>query len=121
LYYFVTWTRVGKDPAGGTVMALYDAPQGLSPAAIRYLVKMGFDDRGFASAVIDMAVKGYLTIKDEEGTYVLERTGADAKALAADEKLVASKLFGSDGKRVELKQTNHTSIKGAVDALSASL
>src|SRR2546422_7236748 len=68
-----------------------------------------------------MAVKGYLAIKDEGGTYVLERTGADTKPLAADEKLVASKLFGSDGKRIELKQTSHMSIKGAVDALSASL
>jgi len=121
LYYFVTWARVGRDPATGTIMALYDAPQGLSPAAIRYLTKMGFDNRGFASAVIDMAVKGYLTIKNEGGTYVLERAGADTTALAADEKLVASKLFGSDGKRVELKQSNHVSIKGAVDALSASL
>src|SRR2546427_2178066 len=91
------------------------------PSAIRYLVKTGFDDRGFASAVIDMAVKGYLTIKEEGRTYVLERTGADTKALAADEKIVANKLFGSDGKRVELTQSNQRSIKGAVDALSASL
>ncbi|HUE29924.1 MAG TPA: DUF2207 domain-containing protein, partial [Verrucomicrobiae bacterium] len=44
LYYFVTWARVGRDPATGTIMALYDAPQGLSPAAIRYLTKMGFDN-----------------------------------------------------------------------------
>ena len=121
LYYFVTWAKVGKDPATGTIMPIYDAPQGLSPSAIRYLVKTGFDDRGFASAVIDMAVKGYLTIKEDGSTYVLERTGADMKALAADEKIVANKLFGSDGKRVELTQSNQRSIKGAVDALSASL
>src|SRR3989442_13888190 len=102
-------------------MPIYDGPEGLSPSAIRFLVKTGFDDRGFASAVIDMAVKGYLTIKEDGSTYVLERTGADMKALAADEKIVANKLFGSDGKRVELTQSNQRSIKGAGDALSASL
>src|SRR3989442_9478010 len=102
-------------------MPIYDGPEGLSPSAIRFLVKTGFDDRGFASAVIDMAVKGYLTIKEEGRTYVLERTGAHTKALATDEKIVANKRFGAEGKRVELTQSNQRSIKGAVDALSASL
>ena len=60
-YYLSVWLRVGRDPAKGTIIPLFEPPKGFSPAAIRFLMRMGFDAKTFAAAVLDMAVKGYLT------------------------------------------------------------
>jgi len=36
-YYLAVWARVGKDPARGTIIPLYNPPANLSPEAIRYI------------------------------------------------------------------------------------
>src|SRR6202007_113026 len=63
LYYLIAWSPVGRDPAPGVIMALYEPPQNLSPAGMRYLLRMGFDNKTFAAAILDMAVRGFLPIK----------------------------------------------------------
>ena len=55
---------VGRDPRPGVVIPLYKAPEGISPAAARYLSKMGLADKAFAATVMDMAVRGALAIKE---------------------------------------------------------
>ena len=60
---FSVWLRVGRDPAKGTIIPLFEPPKGFSPAAVRFLMRMGFDAKTFAAAVLDMAVKGYLPSK----------------------------------------------------------
>ncbi|HSD61817.1 MAG TPA: DUF2207 domain-containing protein [Burkholderiales bacterium] len=118
-YYVVIWTRVGRDPDPGAIMPLYEPPQNLSPAAMRHLVRMGFDDKTFAAAVLNMAVKKYLTIREEGSDYTLERATAQA-GLTADEKAAASRLLDSR-KSIELKTTNHATIRSAIDGLKESL
>jgi hypothetical protein len=56
LYYLTVWFRVGRAPAKSPIMALYEPPLGVSPAAMRYLVRMGFDDRTFTAAILNMSV-----------------------------------------------------------------
>ena len=46
---------------------LYESPQGQSPAAMRYLMQMDFDDKCFAAAVLSLAVKGHLRIAQSDG------------------------------------------------------
>ena len=59
-YYLIAWFLVGRDPKKGTIIPLFYPPHELSPAGIRYLWKMGYDNKVFSSAVISLAVKGYI-------------------------------------------------------------
>jgi hypothetical protein len=68
-YFLMVWFRVGRDPARGNIIPLCTPPQGFSPAAVRYLMRMGYDQKTFAAAVVDMAVKGYLNIEEEDDEY----------------------------------------------------
>jgi len=120
LYYLLAWYAVGRDPARGVIMPLYETPANLSPAAMRYLVRMGFDNKTFASAILDMAVRGYLIIKEQAGTYTLYRTKADNTALTPDEKQVAAVLFaGRD--QLWLHNENQTVISAGIAALKSWL
>lgn len=120
LYYLLIWSRVGKDPAIGTIIPLFEIPEGLSPAATRYIMKMGFDHRAFACAVINMAVKGFLTIREERGVYTLLKNKNDIPLLSEEEKKTAEKIFRSNEKLV-IKNENHKRIANAIGSLKNSL
>ena len=97
LYYVMIWSMVGRDPASGTIVPLYEPPDNMSPAAMRFLERMGGDEKGFTSAIMGLAAKGYLTIEqDESKTYKLVRrknaTDKDS-SLSGDEKSLARTLF----------------------------
>jgi uncharacterized membrane protein YgcG len=113
-YYLFAWLRVGRDPEGGVIIPRFAPPGGLSPAAVRYVRRMGYDSKAFASAVINMAVKGFLTIEDDDGEYTLTRTaGGDESGLSKGERAIAGRLFGGRDRAV-LKKDNHRSIRSAI-------
>lgn len=94
VYYLAAWWKVGRDPAGGAVIPRFDPPRGISPAGTRFVRQMGFDQKTLAVALVSMAVKGFLAIREAgDGVFTLERTGAAASALSAGEKAVARHLF----------------------------
>ena len=73
---------------------------------MRYLVRMGFDNKTFAAAILDMAARGYLKIKEDAGSYMLSLTDKDERVLTPDEKQIAGVLF--EGRKVIwLVQDNH--------------
>jgi len=119
-YYLAVWFWVGRDPATGTIIPLFTPPKGFSPAAVRFVKRMDFDQKAMAAAVVDMAVTGYLTIKENDGAYTLARTGASPSALADDEAGMASRLFAMSPV-IEMQQENHRVIQGARTALKESL
>ena len=116
LYYLIAWSAVGRDPVRGVIMPLYEPPQNLSPAGMRYLLRMGFDNKTFAAAILDMAVRGYLTIKDQAGSYTLYLTGKPNISLSADESQLAAVLFQGRNE-IWLHQENHQTIQFAMKAL----
>ncbi|HET9280537.1 MAG TPA: DUF2207 domain-containing protein [Candidatus Angelobacter sp.] len=123
LYYLVVWTAVGRDPKHGTIMPLYEPPDGMSPAAVRFLERMGFDDKAFTCAIIGLAAKGYLRIEqDESKTYKLIRKGKapSESGLSADEKALAKILF-EDGATLTLTNAKHTLLSRAQTALETTL
>ena len=120
LYYVIVWARVGVDPQGGTIIPRFEPPWKLSPAAVRYISRMGYDNNVFAATVINLAVHGYLRISDEGGTHVLTRVGTDLDKLAPYERTVATTLF-SGRERLVLKSENHRIMSDAIKALKASL
>jgi uncharacterized membrane protein YgcG len=119
-YYFITWSAVGRDPAPGAIMARYEPPPNLSPAATRYLLRMGFDHKTFSAAILDMAVRGFLTIKEQAGSYTLYTTGKPATVLTGDEQQIAATLFGGRD-QVWLHQENHQEISNALKSLKKCL
>ena len=120
LYYVLVWFAAGKDPARGTIMPIYAPPDNLSPASMRFMAEMGYDDKVFAAAVIDMAVKGYLSIREKDGKYTLTKTDGNPSKLSAEEKKIAAQLFQS-GSSIALEQKNHSRIAAAKNALRTSL
>jgi len=113
LYYLIAWAELGRDPRPGVIMPLYEPPSTLSPACMRYLVRMGFDNKTFAAAILDMAARGYLKIKEEAGSYMLSLTDKDERVLTPDEKQIAGVLF--EGRKVIwLHQENHEVIQAAL-------
>src|SRR3990167_5558395 len=66
-----------KDPRHGTIIPLFEPPvlnnEHLLPADIRFILKQKFDNRCFASGIVDMAVKGYLVIEKENNQYCLKK------------------------------------------------
>jgi uncharacterized membrane protein YgcG len=119
-YYLRVWYRVGRDPATGTIIPLYGPPSGFSPAGVRYLSHMGFDDKAFAAAVVDMAVKGAVLIQEDDGDYTLVRRDGAKPALSRGEELIAARLFAG-GPSIKLENKNHTRIKAAIEALKRNL
>jgi uncharacterized membrane protein YgcG len=119
-FYLWVWFRVGRDPATGTIIPLYSPPRGFSPAGVRFLSRMGYDDKVFASAVVDMAVKGALLIKEADGEYTLARRDGAQQSLSQGEALIAGQLF-ANGSAIKLANENHTRIKAAIDTLKKNL
>lgn len=121
VYYLLTWLRIGRDPEKGVIVPLYEAPEGLSPEAVRYVMRMGFDDKTFAAAIVNMAVKGCITIdEDSDGEYTLARKGADCGGFSRGEAQVAGQLF-RDRDSLAVRSENHAAIKQAIKALQKSL
>ncbi len=122
VFYLTAWVRVGKDPLKGTIIPLFSPPENISPALARLIMRLGLrDDKIFAVAIVNMAVKGYLNIsQDEDQAWTLEKTGADGKVLSSGEAKIAEKLF-SVGSRVKLKKTNHERIGKAKKELTRCL
>jgi uncharacterized membrane protein YgcG len=118
-FYLVAWLRVGRDPAKGTIIPLFSPPKNMTPPAVRFLTRMGFDHKAFAAAVVDMGVRGYLQIKEDGGDYTLIRQSA-ATSLPSPEERVAAKLFAG-GSTLKLESDNHAPISEAIDALRENL
>lgn len=123
-YYFV-WQRVGRDPPAGTVVPLFSPPDDLSPAAMRYLTRMGADNRTFAAALVDMGVRGHVRIVEEDGGWFgkskrrIERHACDAP-LTADEQAAIGNLCLA-GETIEMDQKNHSKFSSAKKALEEVL
>ena len=120
IYYLLIWHRLGRDPEAGVIIPLYTPPKGYSPASMRYVERMGYDHKCFASAIINLAVKGYLKIDDEKGDdWLIQKTGNEVEMQPGESALV-KRLFASED-YIILKQENHSRISRAIKAQKRSL
>ena len=121
-FYFIAWWKFGRDPARGVIVPLFAPPKNFSAAAVRFVDRMGYDRKAFAAALIAMAVKGYLTISEDGGSYTLRRTGkSDGESgLASTESAIARELFNIRNS-IELKNSNHVIVSRAITALRDAL
>lgn len=62
---FCLWWRRGRDPKGkGIIIAQYEPPDNLRPGEVGVIVDQDVDDKDISSTLIDLAVRGYLKIKE---------------------------------------------------------
>lgn len=120
VYYLSAWFSEGKDIPKGTIIPLFEPPEDLSPGAVRYIKRMGYDNKVFAATVINLAVKGYLTIEDVKKTYVLKKKmdlgSLEQGDFSLEEKFIARKL-DAEGGYLELENTNHEAISDMIKEL----
>lgn len=121
-YYLLAWVMVGRDPEAGVVITRYEPPVGLSPGSSRYIDRMDYDHKTFAAALVNLAVKGLVEIKEEGKQYTLIRTSNPPEELAAGEKAILKHLFRDlKGTSITLKQSQHATIRKALKAHEAAL
>ena len=121
-WYLWAWNKVGRDPRKGVIIPRFKPPQGLSPAACRYVKDMSFGRNSFTAAVISLAVKGQLVIQEDDDEYTLKRVLPSEKTeLTPGEKAVLEDLLPRPGDLIELKNENHTEFQAARRALKKEL
>ena len=114
LYYLIAWVWIGPEPKPGVFVARYEPPEGISPAAARYIASGTTDGRSFAAVIAQLAVHGCMRVESENGKYRLSRLTGDRAAeaaLAPEEKFILALLF-EDGPELVLS--------GAMDQRNAA-
>ena len=120
VYYLFVWHKVGRDPAGGTIIPLYTPPKGYSPASMRFINRMGYDDKTFSTAIINLAVKGFLTIEQIGKDYRLtQATPRPELELAAGENTLHAKLFKGRN-RIDLGKGISSTERDALNAAKSA-
>lgn len=114
IYYLIVWNLFGKRPPAGTIIPQYQPPQNISPAAARYIMRMGFDSKTVTTAILSMAIKGYLTIDNSSGSFILTRQTEDDSKLSEEEKNLGKLLF-STGASIKIHRSN-SKILGQIDS-----
>jgi len=122
-YYIPVWRAEGRDPPEGVIVTRYQPPQGFSPASLRYISQMYYDNKVMTAGIVSLAVKGYLQIKHKDSIHSLKRMAPEdnRQTLAAGEQELYEALFADDDDVVTLKQLNHEVLGKAREKHKASL
>lgn len=121
-YYIPVWRAYGKDPDEGVIVTRYIPPEGFSPASLRYIRQMYYDNKTMTAGVVSLAVKGYLSIKNSGDKHTLHRVDSERPrpAMTTGEKELFYALFsGRDS--ITLENSNHAVLGKAQNAHKAAL
>jgi hypothetical protein len=114
------WNAIGRDPKPGIVIARYEPPQGYSPAALRFIGKMGGDNRCVSADLLSLAVAGCLRIDRDKrllgDKWSLQRLHPSVPPdLSASQHALLAGLF-RDGEVLELEKENAILLQAAIGA-----
>ncbi|MCU0652756.1 MAG: DUF2207 domain-containing protein [Candidatus Pacebacteria bacterium] len=128
------WVKYGKDPrVDKTIIPEFEIPESLTPMELGLLANEGyFADKFISAAIINLAVKKYLSIEEVEkhwslgaSDFKLIQTAPDAEFLKLDPaaKMLADEIFknGSEIKLSELKNRFYTVLPSIKKAVAESL
>jgi uncharacterized protein (TIGR04222 family) len=111
---------------GDSVVVEFQPPEGLRPAQMGLLLDEQADTKDVTATIVDLAVRGYLTITEIPKTWLLgsrdwklTRKRTDSAGLEPYEAIIFNRLF-QDGAEVtlsDLKTKFHTSLREAQSAL----
>lgn len=119
--YLVMWRNVGIDPGAGQLRLRREPPAGYSPAALGFIEQRGYEQSQLSAALVSMALKGAIRIEKDEKTNVwtLHDTGGGDGLAPEEEGLYRDLLSGR--KRIELKQSKHSTLRTAIKNFRKSL
>lgn len=117
-YYLWAWNQVGRDPKKGTIIPRYQPPDGLTPAALRFIAKMGFDHKALTCAVIDLGVKGAVDIIEDDREHAIRKKTVDDGSFSLEEAAVYHAL--PEG-ILSLKNTNYLEVESVLTNCKGAL
>ena len=138
LVMYGVWSRHGRDPERRPLTTRYEPPEGLTVSEAGTLIDNRIDMRDVTSMIVDLAVRGYLRIRKEEGaTFLGFNVGGDTfeferlrgrrewDDLAYHEIRLLDALFDDGAKHVvstsDLKNRFYKDLPGIKNALWDSL
>lgn len=118
IYLITRWKKYGKDPKGkGTIIPQYEAPGKVSPAVMGTLYDERVDMKDISSAIIDLAFRGYLKIKEESKkgflqkgktyTFFKEKDFQNDSNLKSFERNILKGMFGNTKVKVKLSELSN--------------
>ena len=114
LVHLSNWKKVGVDLDTGTIIPMFKPMKGLSPSAMRYILKMNVDDKAFTAALVSIATKGALTIEKKSKVYHLITTpAANVTELTKSELSIVNALFSS-ANIFKLTNSKHSQLSSAM-------
>lgn len=124
-FYYLAWARAGRNPRRGTIVPIFTPPDDLTPPAMRYVTRMGADNRTFAAALVDMGVRGHIKLVEEDRGWLagkeirLERLAASSQLPEEEES--ALDCLCRPGEEIMMEQKNHENFSSAKSALGEIL
>jgi hypothetical protein len=135
---FWWWRTRGRDPRLRPIAAQYEPPDKLTPGEVGTLVDNSVDMRDITASIVDLAVRGYITIEERQKehllglnhskTYVfhLKKASGEWQSLKPHEQSLLGGLFtgGNAGDSVsldDLQNTFYANIPDIRDQIFASL
>ena len=109
---FLYWWKYGKDPEGkGVIMPIYKVPKNLKPGELGVLIDEKAHMHDITATIIDLAVKGYLKIKQKKTkgmlwgynysyTFIKLKSGG---GLSGYEKKIYDAVFSAKSNEVSLE------------------
>jgi Predicted membrane protein (DUF2207) C-terminal domain len=103
LYFAAAWLKVGRDPTPGVDVTQYAPPDGLSPAAVRFIVTGGSDHKSLAAVLASLASKQAISIDPQQNCYRITRQDSTGmRPLAPEEANLLDLLFVPTGNSKDL-------------------
>jgi hypothetical protein len=130
---FRQWWRYGKDYKGrGVIVPHFEPPKHLTPAEVGLLMDYNLDNRDLSATIIDLAVRGYIIIHDDQNKkfgifkhheFSLELANSNLAALKPHEKKLLEALFKpiKQGTVLKIKDINRTKMSQTVSGIRKQL
>jgi uncharacterized membrane protein YgcG len=71
---FRLWWTKGRDPRLRPIAAQYEPPDGLTPGEVGTVIDNSVDMRDITASIVDLAVRGYLVIEEQQKDHLLGLT-----------------------------------------------
>ncbi len=120
-WYLWAWNRYGRDPQKGVIIPRFEPPTGLTPAGCSYIRKMSFNKEAFSAAVVNLGVKGFLEINEDDEDFILRQKREPRTAGASKGERALLKEIFKEGMQVELDQENYRVFMAARSGLKKAL
>ncbi len=121
-WYYAAWNKVGRDPKKGVIIPRFKPPDGLSPAASRYVLDMSFDRHAFTAAIISLAIKRHIQIEEKGKEFTLRRIrNDDPVPLTKGEAQVLQALLPHVPSSISMKDTYYSQFQQARNLLKQAL